>query len=82
MGYVRAALTAPPSTRSATVYAVSGNIRRYWELPDPAVLGYTPVEDAELHAEDIAGADLPIDPAAPQAGLYALPEFTLKYLRP
>ncbi|MEU9795520.1 NAD(P)-dependent oxidoreductase [Streptomyces sparsogenes] len=82
VGYVRAALTAPASTRFATVYAVSANTRRFWELPDPAVLDYTPVDNAEDHATDIAGADLPADPEAPQAGPYALPEFTLKHLQP
>ncbi|MER6094759.1 NAD(P)-dependent oxidoreductase [Streptomyces sp. NPDC001728] len=81
IGYIRAALTAPPSTRFATVYAVSANTRRFWELPDPTVLAYTPIDDAELHARDIPGTDLPTDPAAPQAGPYALPEFTLKHLR-
>lgn len=81
VGYVRAALTAPPSTRFATVYAVSANTRRFWELPDPALLAYTPVDDAELHAADIPGAGLPADPAAPQAGPYARPEFTLRHLR-
>ncbi|MFI6491413.1 NAD-dependent epimerase/dehydratase family protein [Streptomyces sp. NPDC050564] len=82
VGYIRAALTAPPSTRFATAYAVSANTRRFWELPEPALLDYAPVDDAELHAGDIPGADLPADPAAPQAGPYALPEFTLEHLRP
>ncbi|MER7789492.1 NAD(P)-dependent oxidoreductase [Streptomyces sp. NPDC097640] len=82
IGFVRAALTAPASTRFATVYAVSANTRRFWELPDPAVLDYVPVDDAELHAGDIPGSDHPTDPAAPQAGAYALPEFTLEHLRP
>ncbi|MFJ3306343.1 NAD-dependent epimerase/dehydratase family protein [Streptomyces sp. NPDC086549] len=82
VGYIRAALTAPPSTRFAAAYAVSANTRRFWELPTPAVLDYTPVDDAELHAGNIPGADLPADPAAPQAGAYALPEFTLRHLRP
>ncbi|MFF8726516.1 NAD-dependent epimerase/dehydratase family protein [Streptomyces sp. NPDC015171] len=82
VGHVRAALTAPPSTRFATVYAVSGNTRRFWELPDPAVLDYSPVDDAERHAGGVPGADEPADPGSPQAGPYALPEFTLKHLRP
>ncbi|MER5601334.1 NAD(P)-dependent oxidoreductase [Streptomyces sp. NPDC002265] len=81
VGYMRAALTAPPSIRFATAYAVSGNTRRFWELPDPTTLAYTPVDDAERHAGDIPGAGLPADPAAPQAGPYALPEFTLKHIR-
>ncbi|WP_432189051.1 NAD-dependent epimerase/dehydratase family protein [Streptomyces sp. Tue6028] len=82
VGYVRAALTAPRSTRFATVYAVSANTRRFWELPKPSVLDYTPVDDAERHAGDIPGADLPADPEAPQAGPYASPEFTLEHIRP
>ncbi|MEU0571956.1 NAD(P)-dependent oxidoreductase [Nonomuraea sp. NPDC005983] len=82
VGYVRAALIAPPSTRFATVYAVSGNTRRFWELPEESVLAYTPVDDAEQHADRIAGAHVPADPSAPQAGPYALPEFTLKHIRP
>ncbi|MGW7380425.1 hypothetical protein [Streptomyces sp. NPDC054794] len=78
---MHAALTAPPSTRFTTVYAVSADTRRFWEPPDPAILAYTPVDDAELHAADIPEADLPADPAAPQAGLYARPEFTLRHLK-
>ncbi|WP_106976606.1 NAD-dependent epimerase/dehydratase family protein [Streptomyces sp. NRRL B-24484] len=81
VGYVRAALTAAPTTRFAAVYAVSANTRRFWELPDPAVLGYTPVDDAEAYAADVPGADRPADPDAPQAGVYASPGFTLPYLQ-
>ncbi|MEU2630087.1 NAD(P)-dependent oxidoreductase [Kitasatospora sp. NPDC007106] len=80
VGYVRAALTAPAAVCFATVYAVSANTRRFWELPDPAVLDYTPVDDAEAYAAGIPGADLPVDPAAPQGGVYASPGFTLRYL--
>jgi uronate dehydrogenase len=80
VGFVRAALAAPASTRFAAVYAVSANTRRFWELPDPAVLDYTPVDDAEDHARGIPGADAPADPAAPQAGPYARPEFTLRHI--
>ncbi|MET7617904.1 NAD(P)-dependent oxidoreductase [Streptomyces sp. NPDC005408] len=82
VGFIRAALTAPPSTRFATAYAVSANTRRFWELPEEAVLAYTPVDNAELHAARIAGAHAPSDPSAPQAGPYALPENTLKHIRP
>ncbi|MEV4969367.1 NAD(P)-dependent oxidoreductase [Streptomyces sp. NPDC024062] len=81
VGYIRAALTAPSSARFAAVYAVSANTRRFWEVPDPTVLDYTPVDNAEPYAVDIPGAGLPTDPAAPQAGPYALPEFTLPHLR-
>jgi uronate dehydrogenase len=80
VGFVRAALSAPESTRFATVYAVSANTRRFWQLPDPAVLPYVPVDDAESYAAGIPGADTPADPTAPQAGAYARPEFTLKHI--
>ncbi|WP_198953290.1 NAD-dependent epimerase/dehydratase family protein [Kitasatospora sp. CB01950] len=82
VGFVRAALTAPESVRFATAYAVSANTRRFWELPDPAVLAYTPVDDAESHAATVPDADRPTDPTAPQAGPYAAPEFTLRHLKP
>ncbi|WP_232544393.1 NAD-dependent epimerase/dehydratase family protein [Streptomyces buecherae] len=82
VGYVRAALTAPPTTRFASVYAASANTRRFWELPDPAVLDHVPVDDAERYREHVPGADLPADPAAPPAGPFALPEFTLRHLDP
>ncbi|MFF1715178.1 NAD-dependent epimerase/dehydratase family protein [Streptomyces sp. NPDC058268] len=80
VGYIRAALTAPPTTRFSAVYAVSANTRRFWELPDRTELDYTPLDDAETHASRIPGADAPADPSAPQAGAYASPEFTLKHL--
>ncbi|WP_177154069.1 NAD(P)-dependent oxidoreductase [Streptomyces sp. 2131.1] len=82
VGFCRAALTAPLSTRFATAYAVSANTRRFWELPGESELDYTPVDNAETHASHIPDADVPADPGAPQAGPYALPEFTLKHIRP
>lgn len=82
VGFCRAALTAPLSTRFATAYAVSANTRRFWELPAESELAYTPIDNAETHASHITAADVPADPEAPQAGLYALPEFTLKHIRP
>lgn len=80
VGYIRAALTGPPSTRFVTAYAVSANTRRFWKLPDASELAYVPVDNAEAHAADIPG-DFPADPTGVQAGLYAEPEFTLKHLR-
>ncbi|MFF3456972.1 NAD-dependent epimerase/dehydratase family protein [Streptomyces sp. NPDC002730] len=82
VGFSRAALTAPLSTRFATVYAVSANTRRFWELPTESELAYTPADNAEVHAARITDAHIPADPAAPQAGPYALPEFTLKHIHP
>ncbi|MGC0419652.1 NAD-dependent epimerase/dehydratase family protein [Embleya sp. AB8] len=80
VGYVRAALAAPAGAGFTAAYAVSANTRRFWALPTPAELAYTPVDDAEQHAADIPDADTPADPDAPQGGAYALPEFTLKHL--
>ncbi|MFF3906118.1 hypothetical protein ACFYZJ_08910 [Streptomyces sp. NPDC001848] len=81
VGYIRAALAAPSSTRFVTVYAVSANTRRFWKLPDVTELAYVPVDNAEVHAADIPG-DLPGSPTAAQSGPCAEPEFTLKDLRP
>lgn len=81
VGYIQAALTALPSAGFTTVYAVSANTRRFWELPEESVLAYTPVDNAELHATRITGDHFD-DPSAPQAGAYALPGFTLKHIRP
>ncbi|WP_329422721.1 NAD(P)-dependent oxidoreductase [Streptomyces sp. NBC_01693] len=82
VGFCRAALTAPLTTRFVTAYAVSANTRRFWELPAESELAYTPTDNAETHASHITDADVPADPEAPQAGPYALPEFTLKHIRP
>ncbi|UFQ17166.1 MULTISPECIES: NAD-dependent epimerase/dehydratase family protein [Streptomyces] len=82
VGYVRAALTAPPSTRFAVTYAVSANTRRFWDVPEQADWAYNPVDDAELHAGTIPGSDVPADSAAPQGGPYTLPAATLKHLWP
>lgn len=81
VGYIRAALTAPRSTGFVTGYAVSANTRRFWALPESSVLDYTPVDDAEHYVAHIAGTHDPADASAPQAGPYALPEFTLKHLQ-
>ncbi|MGW1490436.1 hypothetical protein [Streptomyces sp. NPDC002402] len=45
-------------------------------------MAYTPIDNAETHAPRFTDADIPADPEAPQAGPYALPEFTLKHIRP
>jgi uronate dehydrogenase len=83
VGWIRAALTAPPAVRFATAYAVSANTRRFWRLPDPSVLDYAAVDDAEEYAARFAPGtgDTPQDPTAPQGGPYALPEVTLAHLR-
>jgi uronate dehydrogenase len=82
VGFIWAALAAPSSTRFATAYAVSANTRRFWELPEESVLAYTPADNAEVYAARMAGVDIPVDPSAPQAGPYAMPEFTLKHIWP
>ncbi|MEV1008084.1 NAD(P)-dependent oxidoreductase [Streptomyces sp. NPDC049881] len=82
VGFVRAALTAPPSPGFRVVYAVSANTRRFWELPAPTTLAYTPVDDAETYASLIPGADIPFSPTTPQSGPYAAPEFTLPHVQP
>nr|WP_239078040.1 hypothetical protein [Streptomyces sp. SID9124] len=81
-GFCRAALTALLFTRFATEYAVSANARRFWELPTESELAFTPVDNAETHASHIPDANAPAEPEAPQAGLNALLEFTLRHIRP
>ncbi|MFF7248912.1 NAD-dependent epimerase/dehydratase family protein [Embleya sp. NPDC008237] len=82
VGFFRAALDAPIAAGFTTAYAVSANTRRFWTLPTPAELAYTPIDDAEQYAAAIPGAATPADPAAPQAGSLADQEFTLRHLRP
>ncbi|WP_189274872.1 NAD-dependent epimerase/dehydratase family protein [Kitasatospora griseola] len=82
IGFLLASLAAPPTVRFATAYAVSANSRRFWQLPDPAVIDYLPVDNAEAYAATVPGAEHPAAPGSPQAGPYALPEFTLRHLRP
>ncbi|GAA1527747.1 NAD(P)-dependent oxidoreductase [Actinomadura kijaniata] len=53
-GFVRAALTLP-GVDFLTVYAVSDNSRRLWELSDE--IGYVPRDDAEEYAARIPDAD-------------------------
>ncbi|MEV6553264.1 hypothetical protein AB0M57_31860 [Streptomyces sp. NPDC051597] len=80
VGFIRAALSAPPSTRFAITYAVSANTRRFWDAPDQVDWAYTPVDNADLHAATTPGSDVTADSAAPQGGPYALPAATLKHL--
>lgn len=78
LGFVRAALTAP-GIRFTTVYAVSANTRRFWDIEAGAALGYAPVDDAEVFASripperDSAESDL-------QGGAYANAEYTLRHI--
>ncbi|WP_240796484.1 NAD(P)-dependent oxidoreductase [Streptomyces sp. RFCAC02] len=82
VGFVRAALTAPPSVRFTTAYAVSANTRRFWELPAHTTLAYTPRDNAETYASRVPGAGLPVPPASPQSGAYAQPAATLPHVHP
>lgn len=77
VGFVRAALTVPDVAFSA-VYAVSGNTRRYWNTVGPPPLGYDAVDDAEVFADVLAGAD--VAPETPQSGRYTEAEYTLKHV--
>jgi uronate dehydrogenase len=65
---IRAALTGPVDGFLA-VYGVSANSRGWWDLP--AALGYAPVDDAEVYADDVA----PDDGIAFQGGACTAPDF-------
>jgi uronate dehydrogenase len=78
LGYIRAALTAP-DINFTTVYAVSANTRRFWDIEAGSLLGYTPVDDAEAFAPHIA----PEEDAAHsqlQGGTYTSAENTLRHI--
>ncbi|MEV5573899.1 NAD(P)-dependent oxidoreductase [Spirillospora sp. NPDC052269] len=78
LGFVRAALTAP-DIAFTSVYAVSANKRRFWDIEGASALGYTPIDDAEAFASqlpeetDTAEHDV-------QGGAYANADFTLRHL--
>ncbi|MET9341761.1 hypothetical protein [Nonomuraea sp. NPDC003804] len=55
-----------------TLYAVSANTRRFWELSE----GYQPQDDAEAYAGTLGGTEGP----ALQGGAYADPAYTLRHL--
>ncbi|MFF6998936.1 NAD-dependent epimerase/dehydratase family protein [Streptomyces sp. NPDC008313] len=78
LGFVRAALTAP-GIRFTTVYGVSANTRRFWDIDAGKALGYTPVDDAEAFASRVPpegrSADDPL-----QGGAYADAEYTLRHV--
>jgi uronate dehydrogenase len=80
LGFVRAALTAP-GIRFMTVYAVSANTRRFWDIEAGAALGYTPVDDAEVFAPRVP-PELEEGSAesGPQGGAYADAEYTLRHI--
>lgn len=54
---VRAACTSPTAAAGgsfAVVYGISANTRGWWDLAPGRALGYQPLDDAEVHAGDIA----------------------------
>jgi uronate dehydrogenase len=70
-----AAMTAP-DVRYATMYGVSRNTRRWWDLAAGQALGFEPHDDAERYAAELE-TGIPADPSAVQGGAYAAPEYTL-----
>ena len=68
---VRAALTA--DVDFAIVYGGSANTRRWWP-PDTAI-GFAPHDDAEVYADELEGADYPVQGgpnSAPEHGGWAV----------
>ena len=70
-----AAMTAP-GVRYATMYGVSRNTRRWWDLAAGQALGFEPHDDAERYAAELESG-IPADPSAVQGGAYAAPEYTV-----
>lgn len=79
VGFVRAAVTAS-DVHFVVAYAVSANARGFWDTSAGADLGYRPVDDAEGWAGRIPGADAPVDATAPQGGVYAGAEYSLRHV--
>lgn len=69
-----AAMTTP-DLGYAAFYAVSRNTRRWWDLADGDAIGFSPVDDAEHHADHLAPRTGRVE--GPQGGPYALPSYTL-----
>jgi uronate dehydrogenase len=69
-----AAMTAPTLTYS-TIYGVSRNKRRWWDLAAGQALGYEPRDDAEQYAADVPRGEP--SPGGPQGGCFASPAYTL-----
>lgn len=78
LGFVRAALTTPDA-RFETVYAVSANTRRFWDISAGERLGYVPVDDAEAFVSRLPADGHPAG-SDPQGGEYASAEYTLRHL--
>lgn len=78
LGFVRAALTAP-GIDFTSVYAVSANTRRFWDLQGASALGYEPVDDAEAFASGVP-AQGEFRERGLQGGAYASAEYTLRHL--
>ncbi|MFE7712963.1 NAD-dependent epimerase/dehydratase family protein [Streptomyces sp. NPDC057486] len=78
LGFIRAALTAS-DINFATVYAVSANTRRFWDLEAGSAMGYTPVDDAEAFAPRIPSEGGAAEHEL-QGGAYADAEYTLRHL--
>jgi uronate dehydrogenase len=78
LGFIHAALTAP-DIDFTTVYAVSANKRRFWDIEAGSPLGYTPVDDAEAFATRITPDG---DPAQHQlqGGTYTSAQYTLQHI--
>jgi uronate dehydrogenase len=78
LGFVRAAVAAS-DIRFTTVYAVSANTRRFWDIEAGSALGYTPLDDAEAFASGIPAEGDAMD-CDLQGGAYASAEYTLRHL--
>lgn len=61
---VDACLTAP-DLRFATVYGTSANTRGWWDLGPARALGYQPLDNAEVFAEEMLAAHGELDPGDP-----------------
>ncbi|KAH8179997.1 NAD dependent epimerase/dehydratase family protein [Sarocladium implicatum] len=76
-----AAMNAVDVTYS-TIYAVSRNKRRWWDIEPGLRLGFEPKDDAEEYAEGIEKNSDAIEPSLVQGGMFASKDYTLSRQRP
>lgn len=73
----RAAMSAPIEGYAA-FYAVSNNTRRWWDLADGRALGFIPVDDSEMFADQFTDQTVPF---GLQGGSFTAAEFSLSRQR-
>lgn len=73
---VEAAISSDAVTGHTVVYGISANTARWWDLAPGHAIGYHPVDDAQVYAEQIEPGPDDESEAARVGGPYAGPAYT------